>query len=356
MANGLYETDFEEATIGRLQAIGYEYTHAMNLFGRTSLNEVVLRDRLEAFLKKTYPGIPAQHIPSLVSRFADPDGVTLLQRNQSFHEMLVKGVDFSYEEKGEQVFHHVYPVNWEEPLTNNFLVVNQLSIEGKMARRPDLIIYVNGLPLVVFELKSPYSEQATIEYAYNQITNYTYDIAQLFNYNAFAVISDGILTLHGIPGAPYEFYAAWKSTDGKEVDNNITNSMRTLIQGMFPKERLLDYIRNFIVFMKDGNKEAIKIGAKYHQYFGVGLQSNTLFAQLGQMGIGRSGSFGMLQARESRFPCCSSLGFCRGIQRWITLRSSFKWIVQISTVSCTRHFFRGHPWLVTFIMQRMLMN
>ena len=109
-----------------------------------------------------------------------------------------------------------------------------------MTRRPDLIIYVNGLPLVIFELKSPYSEQATIEYAYNEITNYTYDIAQLFNYNAFVVISDGILTLHGIQ-APYEFYAAWKSIDGKEVDNNITNTMRTLVQGMFPKERFSNH-------------------------------------------------------------------------------------------------------------------
>ncbi|MEK3915311.1 type I restriction endonuclease subunit R [Paenibacillus sp. FSL H7-0331] len=269
MANGLYETDFEETTIERLKGIGYEYLHAMNLFSRTSLNDVVLRDRLEAFLKRTYPAIPDEHLPALASRFADPDGVTLLQRNQRFHEMLAKGIDFSCEEEGKQVFHHVYPINWDNLLANDFLVVNQLSIEGKMARRPDLIIFINGLPLVVFELKSPYSEQATIEYAYNQITNYTYDISQLFNYNAFSVISDGIMTLHGIPGAPYEYYSAWKSIDGKEVDNQITNSMRTMIQGMFPKERLLAYIRNFIVFMKDGNKEAIKIAAKYHQFFGV---------------------------------------------------------------------------------------
>ena len=92
----------------------------MNLFGRESLNEVVLRDRLEVSSKKTYPAIPAQHIPALVSRFADPDGVTLLQRNIRFHEMLVKGINFSYEDKGEQVFHHVYPVNWDEPLANTF--------------------------------------------------------------------------------------------------------------------------------------------------------------------------------------------------------------------------------------------
>jgi type I restriction enzyme R subunit len=269
MHNGLYESDFEETTIERLKNIGYDYLHAMNLFGRSSLGEVVLRDRLEAFLKKTYPRIPARHLPALVDRLTDPDGVTLLQRNERFHEMLTKGIDFTWEENGEQVFHHVYPINWDEPEENDFLVINQLPIEGKMARRPDLIVFVNGLPLVVFELKSPYSEQATIEDAYNQITNYTYDIPQLFTFNAFVVISDGTQTLHGMPGASFEYYAAWKSIDGKEVDNSITNTMRTLIQGLFPKKRLLDYIRNFIVFMKDGNKEAVKIGAKYHQYFGV---------------------------------------------------------------------------------------
>lgn len=185
--------------------------------------------------------------------------------------MLTQGIDFSWEENGEPVFHHVYPVNWDKPEANDFLVVNQLPIEGRMSRRPDIIVFINGLPLVVFELKSPYSEQASIEDAYTKITNYTYDIAQLFNFNAFVVISDGTRTLHGMPGAAFEYYAAWKSIDGKDVDNTLTNTMRTLIQGLFPKERLLDYIRNFIVFMKDGKKDAVKIGAKYHQYFGVRL-------------------------------------------------------------------------------------
>jgi type I restriction enzyme, R subunit len=267
--NGLYETDFEETTIERLKRLDYHYTHAAAIYNRTGLGEVVLHDRLYAFLKDQYTQIPVVHLPALLSKFVDPDGVTLLQRNQRFHEMLTKGIDFPYEENGETVYHHVIPVNWDEPLKNDFLVVNQLPIEGRMPRRPDIIIYINGLPLVVFELKSPYSEQATIEHAYTQITNYTYDIAQLFNYAAFAVISDGTQTLHGIPGAPFEFYAAWKSIDGQSVDNHIANSMRTMIEGMFPKERLLDYIRNFIVFMKDGSKEAIKLGAKYHQYFGV---------------------------------------------------------------------------------------
>lgn len=269
MPNGMFETDFEETTIERLKRIGYNYLHALNIFHRTTLGEVVLRDRLKLFLEGAYPEIPAQHLQALISRFVDLDGVTLLQRNQRFHEMLTKGIDFSYEENGEQIFHHVFPLKWDDPLVNDFLVVNQFPIEGKMARRPDIIIYVNGLPLVVFELKSPYSEQATIEHAYTQITNYTYDISQLFNYNAFTVISDGTQTLHGLPGAPFEFYAAWKSIDGLTIDNHVVNSMRTMIEGMFHKDRLLDYIRNFIVFMKDGSKEAIKIGAKYHQYFGV---------------------------------------------------------------------------------------
>lgn len=269
MAKGLYESDFEETTIERLKRIGYDYLHAGNLFGRTNLHEVVLQDRLEGFLRRAYPAIPSYEIPILASLFMNPDGVTLIQRNEAFHEMLTKGIDFSYEKGIEKFFQHVYPIDWSNPEANDFLVVNQLAIDGRMARRPDIIVYVNGLPLVVFELKSPYKEDATVEDAYTQITNYTSDISQLFNFIAFSVISDGTTTLHGMPGAPIDYFAAWKSIDGNTVDNNITNSMKTMIEGMFPKDRLLAYIRNFIFFMRDQKGQVTKIGGKYHQFFGV---------------------------------------------------------------------------------------
>lgn len=269
MVKGLYESDFEETTIERLEQIGYEYLHASNLFERSNLNEVVLQDRLEGFLRRSYPTIPSYQISVLASRLMNPDGVTLTQRNETFHEMLTKGVEFSYEQGIEKFFHHVYPIDWSNPEANDFLVVNQLAIVGRTPRRPDIIVYVNGLPMVIFELKSPYNENATVDGAYTQVTNYTSEISQLFNFIAFTVISDGVTTLHGMPGAPIDYYAAWKSIDGKTVDNNITNSMKAIIEGMFPKDRILAYIRNFIFFMRDQKGKVTKIGGKYHQFFGV---------------------------------------------------------------------------------------
>ncbi|MCI2255532.1 type I restriction endonuclease subunit R [Domibacillus sp. PGB-M46] len=269
MANGLYESDFEDTTIERLKRIGYSYLHATELFrGRESVRDVVLRDRLEFFLRREYPSLPDKQIPILASLIINPDGVTNQQRNERFHEMLTKGFTFSWEDGVERYFEHIFPINWKEYDENDFLVVNQLSIEGRFSRRPDIIVFINGLPLIIFELKSPYNEQATVDDAYTQITNYTNDIPQLFIYNAFSVISDNVETLHGVPGAPIEFFSAWKSTDGRTVDNNVANTMKTLIEGLFPKKRLLEYIRFFLVYMRDGEK-AYKIGAKYHQFFGV---------------------------------------------------------------------------------------
>ncbi|MBB6446552.1 type I restriction endonuclease subunit R [Bacillus benzoevorans] len=269
MNSGLYESDFEETTIERLKRIGYNYLHATKLFsGRESVRDVILRDRLEGFLRRKYSSLPSEQIPILADLFMSPDGVTNQQRNERFHEMLTKGFTFSWEEGAEQQFEHVFLVDWNNVDKNDFLVVNQLSIDGRFSRRPDIIIYINGFPLVVFELKSPYNQQATVDDAYIQITNYTNDIPQLFTYNAFSVISDNIETLHGIPGAPIEFFAAWKSIDGRTVDNNVANTMKTLIEGLFQKDRLLEYIRYFLVYMKDG-EQRYKIGAKYHQFFGV---------------------------------------------------------------------------------------
>ncbi|WP_345912069.1 type I restriction endonuclease subunit R [Bacillus altitudinis] len=269
MASGLYESDFEETTIERLKRIGYSYLHATELFsGREGVRDVVLRDRLEGFLRRKYPSLPTEQIPILASLVINPDGVTNQQRNERFHEMLTKGFTFSWEEGVESRFEHVFPIDWKNHSNNDFLVVNQLSIDGRFSRRPDIIVYINGLPLIVFELKSPYNEQASVDDAYIQITNYTNDIPQLFTYNAFSVISDNLETLHGVPGAPIEYFSAWKSIDGRTVDNNVANTMKTLIEGLFPKERLLEYIRYFLVYMKDGEKK-YKIGAKYHQFFGV---------------------------------------------------------------------------------------
>jgi type I restriction enzyme R subunit len=135
-------------------------------------------------------------------------------------------------------------------------------------RRPDILIYVNGLPLVLFELKNPYSIAPSEEEALNQIQHYTVDIPQVFDFNALCIVSDGVSTRHGVWTATPEWYAPWKSIDGEHIEPGTTGSMRALVEGLFPKERLLSYIRDFIAF-EVANEKITKKGAKYHQFFAV---------------------------------------------------------------------------------------
>lgn len=261
------ETEFELTTIERLKLLGYSYRHGEDL--DRSLDEVVLRDVLRENLCDRYPDLPDRAIDEAVVRFAQPDGVDTIRRNMELHKLLTRGIEVKIEHDGGRVEHrHVYAIDWDDHRGNEFLVVNQLSIHGKNDRRPDLVVYVNGFPLVVFELKNPYSEKPTVDDALNQIAHYRNDIPQLFDFNAVTVVSDGITTLHGMWTSGAEWFAPWKSIDGLHIEANTTGSMKTLIEGLFRKPALLRYIRDFIVF--DVANEAItKKGAKYHQFFAV---------------------------------------------------------------------------------------
>ncbi|WP_243767731.1 type I restriction endonuclease subunit R [Paenibacillus agricola] len=266
--NRLYESDFEETTIERLKLQGYTYIPAYEWMARESLRDVVMEERLKAFLHHKYPSIPNSELPRLVSLFTTVDGLSVEKRNERFHDRLVKGMTFSYEEVGETKLIDVLPIDWDTPTNNDFVVMNQLAIDGHFSRRPDVNIFVNGLPLVVFELKSPYREDPSVHGAHLQLQHYVKDIPQLFNYNAFVVIADGVRTMHGMPFAKMEYFAEWKSKDGHHIENNPVHSMKTLIEGLMNKECLLRYIQRFIFFKKDKEKST-KIGAKYHQFFGA---------------------------------------------------------------------------------------
>jgi len=274
------ESRFEATTIERLKQLGYEYANGKELREHPDfpLDAVVQTDTLRRHLRARYPHLPSDAIETTIRIAANPEGVGLIQRNKNFHELLTRGFDVKYKNPppsstreglgGGEKFEHIYLINWDEPTKNDFRVVSQLPIHGNNDRRPDLIIYINGLPLVVFELKNPYDENPTAEGAYNQIQHYTVDIPQLFDFNAFCVVADGVTTLHGMHAASFEWYAPWKSIDGRATEPATTASMKTLVEGLFPKDRLLDYIRHFIVF-EVVNDVITKKGAKYHQFFGV---------------------------------------------------------------------------------------
>jgi type I restriction enzyme R subunit len=266
------ETDFELTTIERLERLGYTHVHGEEI--TRPHEEVVLKDRLRSHLVSAYPELPAASIDEAVRQFSRPDGVDTLRRNMAFHLAVTRGLEIRVErEDGRVEYAHVYPIKWDEPTKNDFLVVNQFPIHGQNDRRPDIIVFVNGLPLVVFELKNPYAIKPSVDDALNQIGHYRHEIPQLFDYNALTVVSDGITTLHGMWSADAEWYAPWKSIDGASVEKNTTGSMKTLVEGLFPKDRLLAYVRDFILFEVLQDK-ITKKGAKYHQFFAVRLAAD----------------------------------------------------------------------------------
>ena len=260
------ESQFELTTIERLERLGYRWLAGPDI--EREPDEVILRDVLRDSLARRYPQLPPAAVDEAVAKIARPDGVDTLRRNLDFHQRLVGGFEVFYEKAGKRVPVHIHPIEWEDPAANEFLVVNQLPIHGANDRRPDLVIYVNGLPLVVFELKNPYSEKPTVDEALNQVAHYTRHILQLFEPNALVVVSDGNETLHGMWTADREWFAPWQSTDGMTVASGTLGSMKVLLEGLFPKERLLAYLRHFIVF-ETANEKIVKKGAKYYQFFAV---------------------------------------------------------------------------------------
>jgi len=266
------ESHFEQTTIDRLQHLGYRHELGNILREQPgfSLEKVVWVEPLREHLTTHYAQLPPEAINQAIHLASHPEGFDSLHRNLIFHQMLTRGFDLKYKPSGtnEERYEHIYLVDWDHPERNDFCIVNQLPIKGQNDRRPDVIIYINGLPLVVFELKNPYDEAPTVEGAYNQIQHYRVDIPQLFDFNTFCVVSDGTKTLHGMFSASMEWFAPWKSINGRTIEPATTASMKVLVEGLFTKDRLLEYIRQFILF-EIVNDVITKKGAKYHQFFGV---------------------------------------------------------------------------------------
>jgi type I restriction enzyme R subunit len=279
------ETEFELTTIERLQLQSYDYQHGEEL-SRASQSDVVLESVLRANLEKRYPDLPPTALDQAVRQFAKPEGVDTIRRNMVFHDLLTRGLELRVEFDDGHVEHqHIYAVDWSDHENNEFLVANQVTIVGKNTRRPDLILFVNGLPLIVFELKNPYDEKPTVAFALNQIAHYRHDIPQLFEFNALTIVSDGVTTLHGMWPASEEWYAPWKSIDGHDVEPNTTGTMKTLVAGLLRRDRILSYLRHFILFEVVGDK-ITKKGAKYHQFFAVQLAAGravSVFRNSGQV-------------------------------------------------------------------------
>lgn len=284
----LTEEKLEQSAIEQLQSLGWEYVHGSLISPegekpeRESYEQIILTDRLRKAVSIINPHIPKEaqeHAIQKIQRIYSPD---LLHNNETFHEYLVEKVKIPYQQDGYERSYEVALIDFDDIENNQFHVVNQFTVtstsSATVTKRPDIVIFINGIPLVVIELKNPSDENATIESAYNQIQTYKALIPGLFTYNAFCVISDGLECKAGTVSAGIKRYMAWKSAEGVKEASRFTPQLETLIKGMLNPKTLLDITRNFIVFQKTKREDpktgitqvkTEKILAAYHQYYAV---------------------------------------------------------------------------------------
>ena len=256
------ESNVEEAIIEQLQELGYGYQYGPDI--ERDYKEPILKDMFYDSLYKINKDITKDIADEVYRKVRNFRNVDLVEANYEFYHMLYAGVEVPIE--GDRTF--VARLIDRNNIENNvFQVINQYTVIEYKEKRPDVVVFINGIPLIVFELKNAINEDTTIENAYNQIKNYQEDIRNLFYYNAFSVISDGINAGIGTITADFNRFMTWKSKDGEKPEENI-NQIDVLLNGVFRKNRLIDIISNFILFQ---NKEEgrIKILAGYHQYFAV---------------------------------------------------------------------------------------
>jgi type I restriction enzyme R subunit len=257
----LIENDIELLAVQRLKSLGFQYIYAPDIAPdgespeRSSYEEPLLINRLFSAIQKINPSIPyeaQQEALKEIQRINSPD---LIANNEAFHRMITEGIKVIYQKNGHQRGDLVWLIDFESPENNEFVVANQFTlVENNQAKRPDVILFINGLPLVAMELKNAASENATIKTAYKQFQTYKEVIPGLFTYNGFMIISDGLEAKAGTISAGFTRFMSWKTADGKIEASHLTGQLETLINGMLNKKTLLDLIRHFIVFEKSKKK------------------------------------------------------------------------------------------------------
>lgn len=260
------ENTLEQVIIEELKNKGYEYVYGPDI--DRDYHEVILKEYFEIAMFKINPKITGEIVEEAYKAIKNLGLLKLEDLNSAFHKYLIEGVPIEYRQKGEQATFTVKLIDFFNPEKNDFKVINQYTIIEYKNKRPDVLVFINGIPMVLFELKNMINADTTVENAYKQIKNYQLDIPSLFYYNAFNVISDGLDTRIGTITSDFTRYMVWKSENGERPEESSVNYFSTLINGVFPKARLLDILRNFIVFQNIKGK-TIKIIAGYHQYFAV---------------------------------------------------------------------------------------
>jgi type I restriction enzyme R subunit len=279
MGRIITESDVEQAALDILEELDYKTLYGPDIAPppegtkpeRKSYSDVVLVERLSKAIDKLNRDIPSEAKEEAVKKLLRTESPKLIVNNQSFHKMLVNGMDVEYRNKeGRIEGGKVWLFDFDKPERNEFLAVNQFTVcEDNCNRRPDIVIFVNGLPLAVIELKNPADENATVWTAFNQFETYKNEIPALFNFNEMLIISDGMEARAGTITSGKEWFMLWRTVDGKEIKSDIrSKSMEVLLKGMFQRDRFLDIVRHFLVFEKEQTVTQKKL-AGYHQYYAV---------------------------------------------------------------------------------------
>lgn len=276
--SGITEDAVEQAMLEWLATLGWQTAHGPDISPpdaktpgteRDTYRDVALRHRLAAAIAKLNPHIPAVARDDALRHVLNPNVPGLVNANRQLYRWLVDGVPVEFQKDGETRGDRVRLVDFTDIAANDWLAVNQLAIQGpKQLRRPDVVLYLNGLPVVVVELKNPGDENADIWAAWNQLQAYHQDIPDLFNANALEVISDGTTARMGSLTSNKERFLAWRTIDGHETDPlGAMRELETLTHGLFRREYLLEYLRHFILFEDDG--QLVKKVSAYHQFHAV---------------------------------------------------------------------------------------
>jgi type I restriction enzyme, R subunit len=249
------ESSLEQFSLSLLEKSGYHYIYGPDIApdsqtpSRSSFEDVLLPERLSSAVARINPGISSDAREDAIKQILRLNSPELITNNESFHRMLTEGIKVTLQKDGNTRGDLVCLIDFNSPENNDFLVVNQFTVvDNNVNKRPDIVLFINGLPLVVIELKNPADENATVYSAYQQIQTYKQSIPRLFAYNGFTIISDGLEARAGTISAGFSRFMAWKTTDGMVEASPLIGQLETLIKGMLCRSTLLDLVRHFIVF------------------------------------------------------------------------------------------------------------
>jgi len=271
------ESTVEQATLAWLESVGWRIANGAEIAPgepaaeRSDYRQVVLELRLRDALARLNPSLPAEALDDAFRKLSRPEGAEPAGRNRALHRLLVDGVTVEYRTAdGDIRGAQARVIDFDDPTDNDWLAVNQFTVaENKRSRRPDVVLFLNGLPLAVLELKNAADENATLWTAFQQLQTYKNEIASLFAMNALLVISDGVEARAGTLTAGRESFKPWRTIAGEHLADPHLPELQVVIEGVLAPWRFLDLVRDFIVFEDDGGGRIVKKMAGYHQFHAV---------------------------------------------------------------------------------------